>query len=86
MTTIYTTKICPRCTVLKAVLAMNDIAFDEADLEDPANITELRINGVHVLEAPILEYRGEYFYGNAITTDGYLDKDKVLKIIWKVRT
>ncbi len=52
---IYTTETCPKCVQLKKVLKTNNVAFTEADMSTPESLTELRVNGVFTLTAPVLQ-------------------------------
>jgi len=51
---LYTTPECPQCKRVKALL--NDLGkpFDELDLREAKNITDLRISGIFSMQAPIL--------------------------------
>ncbi|MFA5452017.1 MAG: hypothetical protein WC248_00370 [Candidatus Methanomethylophilaceae archaeon] len=56
---VYSTSNCPKCEALKA--AMPPLSFKTVDMSTPEALTELRINGVFSLSAPILQV-GEDFY------------------------
>ncbi len=58
---VYSTKSCPKCEQLKAALGKASIAFENIDMSTPEALTELRINGVFTLSAPVLEI-DENFY------------------------
>ncbi|NLZ30171.1 MAG: glutaredoxin family protein [Methanomicrobiales archaeon] len=58
---IYTLDFCPNCEILKAFLASRDVPFIECDMTSAEALTELRMNGVFVQEAPVLQ-RGDAFY------------------------
>ena len=57
---VYTLEFCPRCEILKEYLASHNIEFSIADMSSAASLTELRINGVFVQEAPVLQ-KGKKF-------------------------
>lgn len=57
---VYTLDFCPRCEVLKEFLASRNIEYRIADMSSAASLTELRVNGVFVQEAPVLQ-RGKKF-------------------------
>lgn len=59
--TIYSTKTCPNCEMLKRLLVKNNIGFKEVDMSTPAALTELRMNGVFTMMAPVLQIGGEFF-------------------------
>ncbi|MDD1762665.1 MAG: glutaredoxin family protein [Methanothrix sp.] len=52
---VYSTPSCPRCEQLKAALARAGIDYENMDMSTPGALTELRINGVFTLSAPVLE-------------------------------
>jgi len=54
-TTVYSMTCCPRCEILKEYLKGCQIPFKEADMEDAAAITELRLEGCFAYEAPVLQ-------------------------------
>lgn len=58
---VYSTETCPRCEQLKNVLKGWKIEFQEADMATPEALTELRINGVFTLTAPVLQVDDEFY-------------------------
>ncbi len=52
---VYTLDFCPRCEILKEYLASRNIEFSIADMSSATSLTELRVNGVFVQEAPVLQ-------------------------------
>lgn len=77
---IYATRDCPKCQALKA--AMPPLSFRTVDMSTPEGLTELRINGVFVLEAPILRVDDDFYYGRDLfDSDGNVNKKKVNEII-----
>ena len=58
---VYTTKTCPRCEQLKSRLKSWGAEFKSVDMATPEALTELRINGVFTLAAPVLQ-AGDKFY------------------------
>ena len=58
---VYSTKTCPKCEQLKKALAEAGIQFENLDMATPDALTELRVNGVFTLAAPVLQV-GENFY------------------------
>lgn len=51
-TTIYKTPNCPRCRELAAYLTQLGVDFDEQDMSSSEVLTDLRCEGVFVMEAP----------------------------------
>lgn len=58
---VYSTKTCPKCEQLKKALSGAGIQFENLDMATPEALTELRVNGVFTLSAPVLQ-AGESFY------------------------
>ena len=58
---IYSTKSCPKCEQLKAALVKAGIAFENIDMSTPEALTELRINGVFTLSAPVLQEEDNFY-------------------------
>ncbi|MDR2855819.1 MAG: glutaredoxin family protein [Methanomicrobiales archaeon] len=52
---IYTLEFCPHCEVLKDYLDRAGISYHILDLSTAEALTELRMNGVFVQEAPVLQ-------------------------------
>lgn len=57
---VYTLEFCPRCELLKEFLTSHNIEFSVADMSSAASLTEMRMNGVFVTEAPVLQ-KGKTF-------------------------
>jgi glutaredoxin len=58
---VYSTKSCPKCEQLKAALVKAGIAFENIDMSTPEALTELRINGVFTLSAPVLQEEDNFY-------------------------
>ncbi len=58
---IYSTKSCPKCEQLKKALKSAGLQFENLDMATPEALTELRVNGVFTLSAPVLQL-DEKFY------------------------
>jgi len=69
---IYTTPTCPRCHELKAAMEARGHEVDEQELGDPANMTTLRVNGVFVVAAPVLQIGEEFYTVADLWEDGKL--------------
>jgi glutaredoxin len=57
---VYTLDFCPRCELLKEFLTSRNIEFSIADMSSAVSLTELRVNGIFVQEAPVLQ-KGKKF-------------------------
>jgi len=58
---VYSTKSCAKCEQLKAALVKAGIAFENIDMSTPEALTELRINGVFTLSAPVLQEEDNFY-------------------------
>lgn len=58
---VYTTADCPRCEQVKKVLEGWGVEFETVDMSTAEALTELRVNGVFTLSAPVL-MAGDDFY------------------------
>ncbi|MGB3908484.1 MAG: glutaredoxin domain-containing protein [Methanomethylovorans sp.] len=58
--TIYTTSTCPKCELLKQALKESGVIFKTTDMSTPEALTELRVNGVFTLTAPVLQIDEEF--------------------------
>jgi len=78
---VYSLETCPHCEMLKKSLKKGGYKYSERDLSTAEALTELRINGVFVNEAPVLQ-RGEEFYTTAdLFPTGELDEKKLSEIL-----
>lgn len=57
---VYRLEFCPNCELLKAYLNERGASYAEEDMSTAAALTELRVNGVFVNEAPVLR-KGDLF-------------------------
>ncbi|GAA5262063.1 glutaredoxin domain-containing protein [Methanocalculus sp.] len=67
---VYSLEVCPNCEILKQYLQDNAIPFMERSLEDPEALTDLRMNGIFVMEAPVLQVGDEYLTSQEIFENG----------------
>jgi hypothetical protein len=78
---VYTLEHCPNCDLLKGFLKKSGIRYSERDLSSAESLTELRMNGVFVNEAPVLQ-KGDDFYTSAdLFPAGKLDTERIAKLI-----
>ena len=69
---VYATADCPRCEQVKRVLKGWGVDFETVDMSTAEALTELRINGVFTLSAPVLMVGDDFF-----TVDELFDGDAV---------
>ncbi len=72
MIQLYSTGNCPNCRVLKQFLENKNIKYEEVDMATPAALTELRMNGVFTMSAPVLQVNNRFF-----TTKELFSKDRI---------
>ncbi|MDD3977449.1 glutaredoxin family protein [Methanomicrobium antiquum] len=76
---VYSLENCPNCELLKDYLKENGFSYDELDLAEPANMTELRLNNVFVREAPVLQVNETFLTSKELFQSGCV-KDEVLTL------
>jgi glutaredoxin len=78
---VYTLEYCPNCEILKGFLKTGGYAFTERDLSTAESLTELRMNGVFVNEAPVLQMNDDFFTTEVLFPSGKLDSAHITKLI-----
>ena len=78
---VYSLECCPHCELLKAFLKKFGYTYAERDLSSAESLTELRINGVFVNEAPVLQKDEDFFTSADLFPKGKLDEDRISKLI-----
>ena len=78
---IYSTKNCPNCMVLKQFMENIKIQFTEVDMATPAALTELRMNGVFTMAAPVLQIGNKFHTYNELFTQNRINQGKVESLI-----
>ena len=78
---VYTLEYCPNCEILKGFLKTGGYAFSERDLSTAESLTELRMNGVFVNEAPVLQKNEDFFTSEDLFLSGKLDGAHISKLI-----
>jgi glutaredoxin len=74
---IYTLEYCPNCELVKDYLNRNDIPFEEKTMATAESLTELRINGVFVNEAPVLRGPGGFLTTRDLFSKGDLQEERI---------
>jgi glutaredoxin len=78
---VYTLETCPHCVMLKNALKKGGYAFSERDLSTAEALTELRVNGVFVNEAPVLQQGDDFYTTDDLFPGGELDTKKLGAIL-----
>ena len=79
--TIYTLELCPNCELLKEYLTGHEIPFQERDLSTAESLTELRINGIFVSEAPVLQNGDQFLTSHDLFSGGQVREDTVAQLL-----
>lgn len=78
---VYTLEHCPNCELLKGFLKKDGYPFIERDLSTAESLTELRVNGVFVNEAPVLQKDTDFFTSSDLFPSGKLDSGHITQLI-----
>ena len=79
--TIYTLEHCPNCELLKDYCKKNQIPFQERDMSTADSLTELRINGVFVNEAPVLQKGAVFLTSPDIFSKGSVRAERMKELL-----
>ncbi|WGI17597.1 glutaredoxin domain-containing protein [Methanonatronarchaeum sp. AMET-Sl] len=72
---IFTTENCSKCERLKQYFLENDIDFEEVDMASPESRSELAMNEVFTLSAPVLNIEDSYYTISDLFMDSKLNKE-----------
>lgn len=72
---VYTLEHCPNCEILKDFLKKGGYNYLEHDLSTAESLTELRMNGIFVNEAPVLQRNLDFYTSADIFPSGRLDAE-----------
>jgi glutaredoxin len=78
---VYTLDSCPNCENLKGFLTKGGYKFVERDLSTAESLTELRMNGVFVHEAPVLQHDSDFYTSADMFPAGKLDGEHLSTLI-----
>lgn len=78
---VYTLECCPNCDKLKGFLKTQGFSYSERDLSTAESLTELRLNGVFVNEAPVLQNGDEFLTTNELFASGNVNEAEVRKFV-----
>jgi glutaredoxin len=78
---VYTLEHCPNCEMLKSYLKSRRISYAEKDMSTAESLTELRVNGVFAMEAPVLRYDDTFLTSAEIFAGGKVREAEVKKTL-----
>jgi len=78
---IYSTRNCPNCRVLKQYLENKKIHFTEVDMATPAALTELRMNDVFTMAAPVLQIGNKFHTYNELFTQDRINQNSLESLL-----
>lgn len=81
MIQLYSTNNCPNCRVLKQILENKKIEYKEVDMATPAALTELRMNGVFTMSAPVLQVNNRFFTTKEMFSIDGIDQSKLESLL-----
>lgn len=74
---VYSTKLCPNCKMLKQLLGQENIQYKDIDMATPIGLTELRINSIFTMSAPVLQIDNKFYTTKELCRQDTIDQDKV---------
>ena len=78
---VYTLEHCPNCEILKGFLKKSGLKYSERDLSSAESLTELRVNGVFVNEAPVLQKSEDFLTSADLFPAGKLDEEHLSRLV-----
>ena len=81
---IYSTTNCPNCRMLKQFLESKNYHYREVDMATPTALTELRMNGVFTMMAPVLQVGSKFYVYDELFTDDRIDEGKLESLLESV--
>jgi len=79
--TVYTLEVCPNCELLKLCLKKLDVSYNERDMAGAEALTDLRLNGVFAMEAPVFQVNNQYFESKDIFENGNVNESFVANLV-----
>lgn len=78
---IYTLECCPNCELLKGFLKKSGYTFGERDMSTAESLTDLRVNGIFVNEAPVLQKNDAFFTSADLFPAGRMNSEHITHLI-----
>ena len=77
---VYTLEFSPRCEILKDFLSSHQISFTVADMSSAKALTELRVNGIFVQEAPVLQVDKKFLTSKELFSGDAVNEQQILQL------
>ena len=77
---LYTLEFCPHCEILKDFLSAHQIPYVVADMSSARALTELRLNGVFVQEAPVLQAGKKFLTSKEMFSGDTINEGPILQL------
>ena len=77
---VYTLEFCPRCEILKDFLSSHQISFTVTDMSSAKALTELRVNGIFVQEAPVLQVDKKFLTSKELFSGDAVNEQQILQL------
>ncbi|MBU4076838.1 MAG: glutaredoxin family protein [Euryarchaeota archaeon] len=74
---LYSTTNCPNCRVLKQFFETRNIQYKEVNMATPAALTELRMNNVFTMSAPVLQIGSRFFTTKELFSQEKIDQSRL---------
>ncbi|CAD7767124.1 MAG: hypothetical protein DNFNHJIP_00531 [Candidatus Argoarchaeum ethanivorans] len=81
---VYTTGVCPNCKQLKQALGKQNKTYQEVNMTTAEALTELNMNGVFTLSAPVLQIKNKFYTHDKLFKDDNLDGELLNEILNEV--
>ena len=78
---IYSTKSCQNCKILKELLKRENVQYEDINMSTPQALTELRMNSVFALSAPVLQIDNKFYTTKELCKQEIIDQDKVMSLL-----
>lgn len=76
---VYTLEVCPNCAELKRYLNTASVVYQEKDMGSAESMTELRIGGIHMMEAPVLQVGNTFIPSKSLFAPGGKVREYVIQ-------
>ena len=78
---VYCKKDCPNCDTLKQLLNKENIPHKEVNIFTPEALTELSMNRIITMSAPVLQIDDKFYTTRELCTSDIIDQNIVRDIV-----